>query len=183
MSTPEPYDSFDDTRDHIHRVQALLEVCAFDLVDRGRKHDASRLREPEKSAYDKFTPLLKEHAYGSPEYRATLKDHPEFKAAIAHHYAANRHHPEHFPNGVDGMTLLDVLEMLVDWKAASERHATGDFRHSLQHNLARFGLSLQLFHVLENTALELGWIEAGPTQAPAQAAEAPAAPQTATPAG
>jgi hypothetical protein len=46
------------------------------------------------------------------------------KPAIQHHYKANSHHPEFYDNGVEGMSLFDVLEMLLDWKAATERRRT-----------------------------------------------------------
>ena len=72
--------------------------------------------------------------------------------ALAHHYANNRHHPEHHKNGVDDMTLIDVLEMLIDWKAASERHNDGNILKSIEKNADRFGLSPQLVKILENTA-------------------------------
>jgi hypothetical protein len=58
---------------------------------------------------------------------------------------------------VDGMSLLDVVEMLMDWKAASERHADGDIWTSIDHNEQRFNLSPQLASILRNTAKEMGW--------------------------
>jgi hypothetical protein len=51
---------------------------------------------------------------------------------LKHHYAHNRHHPEFFgEDGVDGMSLVDVIEMLADWKAATEHHDDGDLAKSL----------------------------------------------------
>ena len=78
--------------------------------------------------------------------------------ALKHHYAANSHHPEHYENGIDGMTLIDVLEMLCDWKAATERHADGDIMRSLEVNRERFGISDQLANILANTVREWGWL-------------------------
>ena len=49
----------------------------------------------------------------------------KFKPAIDHHYANNRHHPEHWPNGINDMTLMDLIEMLADWKAATARNKNG----------------------------------------------------------
>lgn len=61
-------------------------------------------------------------------------------------------------SGVDGMSLFDVLEMLLDWKAATERMKDGgDIRKSLVINRERFQMSPQLASVLENTINELGW--------------------------
>jgi hypothetical protein len=79
------------------------------------------------------------------------------RPALEHHYAKNRHHPDHFKNGVDEMNLLDVLEMLLDWKASSERHDDGNIRRSIEINADRFKLSPQLVKLLENTVDFLDW--------------------------
>lgn len=142
------YDSTEDTKKHIGHVRAYLGRIANELDKRATAHDASKLASPEKEAYDQFTLRLKGLTYGSEEYRATLR---EMKPAIAHHYAHNSHHPEHYPNGIAGMDLLDLVEMACDWKAASLRHADGDFRASLNINRERFGISDQLFSILENS--------------------------------
>ena len=59
--------------------------------------------------------------------------------------------------GVEGMTILDVMEMLADWKAASERHATGDIRKSIEINASRFKIGDQMKAILLNTLKEMGW--------------------------
>ena len=143
-----PYDSREDTSRHIARVQQLLSHVQEELRARGEAHDHSKLVAPEKEVFDVVTPLLKGLTYGSDEYKASLAD---MKPALDHHYAENRHHPEHFENGIDDMTLVDLIEMLCDWKAATERHANGDIFKSLLHNAERFGISEQLAKVLENT--------------------------------
>jgi hypothetical protein len=106
------------------------------------------LVSPEKEAFDELTPKLADLTYGSEEYRATLR---EMKPAIDHHYAHNSHHPEHYPNGIAGMNLLDIVEMFCDWKAASLRHTNGDFRRSLEINRTRFNVSDQLASIFENS--------------------------------
>jgi hypothetical protein len=73
------------------------------------------------------------------------------KPALDHHYAMNSHHPEHFATGIQGMSLLDVLEMLCDWKAATLRHNDGDIRRSIELNQKRFGYSDELKAILLNT--------------------------------
>jgi hypothetical protein len=149
------YDSTDATKAHMRRVDELLQQLAEALLDRLCVHDASKLESPEKAMFDEFTPKLRDSTYGSEEYKGYLKD---MGAALQHHYRANRHHPEHFPNGVAGMTLIDVLEMLADWKAAGERHADGNMADSLTKQRERFGLSDQLHSILTNTARECGWL-------------------------
>lgn len=147
-------DSTQDTLDHINKVQVRIAEFQAVLDDRASAHDRSKLREPEKSGYDALTSKLSTIVYGTDEYRAALA---EGKPTIDHHYAVNSHHPEHWANGVADMSLLDVVEMLCDWKAASERTKQGSIAASLVHNKQRFGLSDQLAAILENTVRELGW--------------------------
>ena len=59
--------------------------------------------------------------------------------------------------GINGMSLLDLLEMFCDWKAATERHADGDIKRSIEINRDRFNMSPQLAQILDNTRIELGW--------------------------
>lgn len=149
-------DSLDDTLDHIGRVREMLKIARDNLAERAKVHDQSKFLEPEKSAFDRLKELsLSGMAYGSPEYKACLEKE---KPAIQHHYAHNTHHPEHFENSIQGMSLFDLLEMLIDWKAASERmQGGGSIAKSLEVNQARFAIGTQLQEILKNTAAEMGW--------------------------
>lgn len=151
----EPYDSLEETNSHILRVRELLYIVQGRLEERGFKHDQSKLNPPEKPVFDRVTPRLRGLTYGTPEYAASLK---ELGSALAHHYEHNSHHPEHYAEGIAGMSLLDLVEMLCDWKAAGERHHDGCMSRSLTVNRDRFGIDPQLQRILENTARELGWI-------------------------
>lgn len=144
----EKYDSRPDTEAHIARVAMYIEMIRGMLKLRADDHDASKLLSPEKECFDEITPLLKGTTYGSEEYRATLR---KMKPAIDHHQKNNRHHPEFFYNGINGMNLIDLIELICDWKAASERHADGDIYRSLKINKERFGISDQLAQILTNT--------------------------------
>lgn len=148
------YDSTADTLAHIRRVNELLGGCVLMLLQRARDHDASKLVEPEKSTFDAMTPRLKALTYGGGEYKACLD---EMQVALKHHYAKNRHHPEHHENGMQDMTLIDLLEMLMDWKAATERHDDGNIGKSIIHNADRFNFGPEMRQVLLNTAREMGW--------------------------
>ena len=147
-------DSRQDTIDHINKVQVRIAEFQAGLDIRAAVHDRSKLQEPEKSGYDQLVADLKDIVYGTDEYRAALA---AAKPVIDHHYAHNSHHPEHYPNGIAGMSLLDIVEMLCDWKAASERTKQGSIAASLAHNKQRFGIDDQLAAILENTVRELGW--------------------------
>jgi hypothetical protein len=57
------------------------------------------------------------------------------------------------------MSLLDLLEMLMDWKAASERHPDGmKIALSIELSSQRFSIGEQLKQILLNTAKEFGWL-------------------------
>jgi hypothetical protein len=144
-----------ETWRHINRVQQLLVGVTTRLVKRAVVHDQSKLVPPEVGVFATCTERLKGLTYGSPEYKQCLV---EMKPALDHHYANNSHHPEFYKDGVDGMDLLDLMEMLCDWKAATERHANGSLIKSLEINTERFKLSPQLRRILENTAARL-WNE------------------------
>ncbi len=153
MSTDEkPFNSKDATIAHILRVRKLIEEVRLQLLLRGQEHDKSKLQEPEKPMFDKETPLLKTLKYGTPEYQDSLD---RLKPALDHHYATYRHHPEHFPDGVNDMNLIDLMEMFVDWMAASERTKEGNKLSSVRIGAGRFKLSDQLAIIMENTVREM----------------------------
>jgi hypothetical protein len=54
------------------------------------------------------------------------------------------------------MTLVDMLEMVADWKASSHRQDTGNILYSLVENKERFGISDQLYQIIQNT---IEWID------------------------
>lgn len=145
------YDSSLDTFNHIRDVQENLAWVINLLIERGINHDDSKLHEPEKSIFDKMETLT----YGSDEYKAALV---ELGEALSHHYEQNSHHPEHYEAGIAGMDLLDIIEMLCDWKAATKRHDDGDILKSLEINANRFGIDDQLKQILLNTVYRLDWV-------------------------
>lgn len=133
---------------HILQVQKGCNKIGTQLIERGRVHDRSKLDTPEVEDFTKYTEVLKDLTYNSPEYHDCLA---QMDTAIQHHYASNRHHPEHFPNGVAGMNLVDLCEMLSDWRASSKRQNDGNLRQSLEESCKRFGIDKQLRSILKNT--------------------------------
>lgn len=140
---------------HMKRVQDLLGMAAINLMQRGQKHDLSKLEPIELGALERLMEHQKEHgqaAYGTPEYeqqRALLGP------MLDHHYANNTHHPEHYDDGVNGMDLFDVVEMFLDWKAASERG--GEDAMNLTYAAERYGIDAQMLNVFRNTAERMGF--------------------------
>lgn len=118
------------------------------ILARAVDHDASKLEEPEAPIFAEYTAKLKGCTYGSDEYKEYLK---EMKPALDHHYANNPHHPEHHEGGVNDMTLVDVVEMAMDWYAAGLRHADGNYVKSVEFNRERFKLTSATARLLRGT--------------------------------
>lgn len=137
-------DSRLETYKHILQVQKFINQIIKELLYRCEKHDQSKLFSPEKEAYDEIIDKLADLTYGSDEYMSIFKD---FNDATNNHYKCNRHHPQHYSNGIQGMNLIDIIEMLCDWKAASLRHNN----ISLEINQERFGFSDELKQIFINT--------------------------------
>lgn len=150
--TPEEQAAAIATYEHLDHVRRLLRVFANALLERGETHDRSKLGELESSTFAEFTPKLKGCTYGSDEYKEFLA---AMKPALDNHYACNRHHPEHFAEGVRGMNLVDLLEMWVDWKASTLRHDDGNMSRSIELNQKRFSMSDELRAIFENTERDL----------------------------
>lgn len=138
-----------ETQKHIEAVRRYIRFMIDKIDMRGVKHDASKLESPEVEVFAEHTPKLNSTTFGSEEYYANLEG---MKSALDHHYAFNRHHPEHFANGINDMTLVDILEMFCDWKASTLRHNDGNLLKSIETNAERFKMDGQLKQILINTA-------------------------------
>jgi hypothetical protein len=77
---------------------------AIAIAKRGRTHDLTK--------------------FDSLEFENLWKGEKNFDIAIVHHHTHNRHHPEHFSNGIYGMDLLDLVEMICDVTARSQEFGT-----------------------------------------------------------
>ena len=138
-----------ETQKHIEAVRKYIRFMIDKIDMRGVKHDASKLESPEVEVFAEYTPKLNSTTFGSEEYYQNLEG---MKSALDHHYASNRHHPEHFVNGINDMTLVDILEMFCDWKASTLRHNDGNLLKSIETNAERFHMDGQLRQILLNTA-------------------------------
>ena len=144
------------TREHQQRVAEYMMAVASFLLGRAAAHDASKLEYPERDIFKEFTPKLRALTYGSDEYKWNMS---EMQQALDHHYSVNHHHPEFNAlnfftlqgEEVDGMHLVDIIEMFCDWMAATERHADGNIGSSITKNKERFHLSEQLAQIFRNS--------------------------------
>ena len=138
-----------ETQKHIENVRKYIRVMTDKLTARGVEHDRLKLESPEVDVFAEYTPKLASATYGSEEYLTFLK---EMDVALQHHYANYRHHPEHFAKGINDMNLIDIAEMLCDWKAAAMRQNDGNLLKSIEMNAQRFGYDDQLKQIFINTA-------------------------------
>lgn len=140
------------TWQHIQKVRKYIRFFTNRLTTRGEKHDASKLESPEIQLFAQHTDNLANIEYGSDEYKAELE---ALKPALDHHYAVNSHHPQHWPHGIQDMSLFQITQMLCDWKASSERQKSGNILKSIEINAQRFHIDNQLKQILINTAKKL----------------------------
>ena len=151
LSNEDILKSVKDTQKHIDKVKYYIKKMIIDLGNRAETHDKSKMEHPELAIFAEYGPKLKNVTYGSDKYFQYLK---EMQVALDYHYGENRHHPEHFEDGVKDMTLIDLIEMVADWKAASERHNNGDIYKSIEFNQERFNYSDDLKIIFKNTVRE-----------------------------
>jgi len=138
-----------ETRKHIANVNKFINIIIRHLQKRAIEHDATKMESPELELFTEMTSKLAACTYGSEEYKGFLA---KLQPALEHHYAKNRHHPEHYPNGMDDMNLVDVVELFCDWKAATLRHNDGNILKSIDHNAKRFNINPQLEKIFKKTA-------------------------------
>lgn len=107
-----------------------------ELLRRLLIHDLSKYRWKEAKWFLKENQKLRKLTYRSKEYLDALD---RMRPGIEEHYKANRHHPEWHEQGLRGMNLIDELEMICDWAAATKKHDDGNILISIYKNQERFG--------------------------------------------
>lgn len=140
------------TLQHIELVRSYINICIDKLRDRANNHDKSKLESPEAEWFGKYTSKLVELTYGSEEYKKSLE---ELKPALDHHYNKNDHHVEFYPNGIDDVDLIVLIEMVVDWVASTERQYNGNILKSVDDNIVRYKIDEQLAKIIKNTINKL----------------------------
>lgn len=137
------------TMRHIETVRNALNEVIREMTRRQDKHDQSKLQSPEAEYFEEYTLDLRELDYMSAEYKESME---AMRPVLDHHYANNRHHPEYHDNGIEDMDLITVMEMFLDWWAATQRHDSGDIYESIEQNQERFGYSDDLKQIFINAA-------------------------------
>ncbi len=152
MMTKEEYK--DRINSHKLSVKVGIQRIIHELSNRAISHDDDKLEESVLSSFYEVSKKFEGCKFGSEEYKNALD---ELSPTLKSHYEKSPHHPEYYKNGICGMTLMDIIEMFVDWKSASS--AYGDsFEESLSVTKERFGIDEQLFSILVNTGKKLGYV-------------------------
>lgn len=138
--------------EHKEKVAQNLLTISNKLMERAFVHDNSKFSITEHDGFLENTKILNNLEYGTQEYKEQLK---KLKPVLDHHYKHNSHHPEHYENGTQDMDLLDIIEMVCDWKASVERHDTGDIDKSMEINKERFNIDDQTFKYMQTILNEL----------------------------
>ena len=94
----------------VYGFTAELDSARVADAARAGEHDLSKLDSTEVEAFTEFTPKLAASTYGSPEYEGFRR---AMGPALDHHYAKNRHHPEHFPQRTETAEVLRLDQMLI----------------------------------------------------------------------
>jgi hypothetical protein len=138
-------------KDYIQHTQWVSEgiyLIINQLLLRMLTHDRTKIEAEELDAYAEIVPGFKNFTYGTQEH----KDHgAKLGPAWDHHVQHNKHHPEHFEAGLRGMTLIDLIEMVCDWRAASMRGGTFDYDKSIEQFSNRFYPPKEVVSILRNT--------------------------------
>lgn len=133
---------------HKHKLilRGVLYNLATQLKERADNHDNSKYDKEEKEVFESIDNIKREDFDSYEEYYNCTK--PLIQKALDHHYAKNRHHPEHFEHGVEDMNLLDILEMVVDWDSSASCRGT---ELDTDYSFKRFKITPQLQKIILNT--------------------------------
>lgn len=118
-------------------VAAYMRRVAHALLEAADIHDLSKFAPDEFPGFVYFSSIARMHAFGSPAYNKAMSDN---NGVIELHYSRNSHHPEHHERGVKDMGLVDLVEMVADWQAASDVYGKTPFEDGLEILRERFEL-------------------------------------------
>lgn len=136
---------------HIGTVRQYLLKFVQQLEYRREAHDISKLSLEEFQGFIEVNQIAREHPYGSEEYKNSLKGNK----VIQLHFSRNSHHPEFYPNGIEDMSIFDIIEMTIDWLSAAKTYGQTSFEDSLAIQTKRFNLSEKHLWLIKLIAKEL----------------------------
>jgi hypothetical protein len=83
------------------------------------------------------------------------------RSAVKEDHSFKRHDPEFFgADGVGGMDLIDLLAMVLTWKAESDLHIYDSINSAIKANRKRYGFGDELEKIIRNTVFDVDNLEA-----------------------
>jgi hypothetical protein len=116
---------------HRDFVRKNTQTLVNKLQERALLHDISKLQDKEFDGFVELDVERENWELGSKEYENISKTNK----AIALHHSRNAHHPEYHKE-LEDMSLLDLVEMVIDWKSAAETYSN-DSQKSLEYGLSK----------------------------------------------
>lgn len=141
---------------HKLSVKTGIQRVIDNLYKRGESHDDDKLEDSSLKYFYEISGQFEHAKFGSKEYDNVLE---KLEPVLRGHYSINDHHPQHHSEGINGMNLMSIIEMIVDWKSASSAYGDTPFLESMKINKKRFEIDDQLYQIMLNTAKYLGYIE------------------------
>ena len=151
-----------DNRVHMERVRNLLNIFVIQLLKRGEEHDQSKIVSPEMEKFAEAS-KLGDLSFDTPEYAASKE---QLADALAHHYANNRHHPEHFKDCESGdADLIDrqvskVLSEIKELDDEEDKEEIEDLKKTvdiLQSQAASMRSSVNNMNLLDVDEMFADW--------------------------
>lgn len=131
-------------------VRTYLLRLAHQLEERALLHDLSKFSLDEFEGMVSLNSIARGQRLDSPGYKDTLRSE-----AIKLHWSRNSHHPEYHKDGIKDMSLLDLIEMVIDWRAASETYKRTSFGESLQIQKERFKMTEEQYRLIQLIAEDI----------------------------
>lgn len=133
---------------HRYYVHFFVTKLIEELLLRANLHDISKLTSEEFDGFAKSIYYLKGPWGQEARPPEILK---RLKQSLVTHYAYNDHHPEYFQNGMKDMDLIQMLELIVDWRAAMIGQGNHDIEETLRVGQERFKYPDYVKDILRNT--------------------------------
>lgn len=149
-------DSFKDSvQAHRLEIKETVNAICEELYARAENHDLSKFTKEESNLFSAYFKKFKKTQVGSKEYFGFLE---YLKPSIKIHYKRNRHHPQYFKRGMLDMNLIDLIEMLVDWKSIAKQ-GNNNILDLINLNQERFGYNDEIKELFLTTVRYFGWLE------------------------
>lgn len=155
MNTDDAIKALATIERHRDCLRLNVQRLVHELERRSLEHDLSKLSLDELEGFIRINAAAREHPYGSDEYRSSMDSEKGPGGCIWHHFARNSHHPEYHATDRD-MGFLDLIEMVLDWKAAADTYGKQTLRASLPHHGERFDFSAEQWWLIEQV---VDWID------------------------